>query len=31
VGNYWSWGDILADILGIIGGILLWFIITLLL
>ena len=31
VGNYWSWGDILADCLGIIGGILLWFIITLLL
>ena len=23
VGNYWSWGDILADVLGIIGGILL--------
>ena len=31
VGNYWSWGDILADILGIISGILMWFIITLLL
>ena len=23
-GNYWSWGDILADIIGIIGGLLLW-------
>lgn len=31
VGNFWSWGDIIADCLGIIGGILLWFIITLLL
>lgn len=31
LGNTWSWGDILADVLGIIGGILLWFIITLLL
>ena len=24
VGNYWSWGDILADILGIIFGFLCW-------
>ena len=24
VGNYWSWGDILADIIGMIGGLLLW-------
>ena len=30
-GNYWSWGDLLADVLGIISGILMWFIITLLL
>ena len=22
--NYWSWGDILADIIGMIGGLLLW-------
>lgn len=31
VGNTWSWGDLLADVLGIISGILMWFIITLLL
>ena len=24
VGNYWSWGDILADVLGIIFGFLCW-------
>ena len=27
VGNYWSWGDILADILGIIFGFLCWWVI----
>ena len=26
-GNYWSWGDILADILGIIFGFLCWWVI----
>ena len=25
LGNIWSWGDILADCLGILFGILLWF------
>ncbi len=28
VGNYWSWGDILADCLGIIGGVLLWLVLV---
>ena len=31
IGNFWSWGDLLADVLGIISGILMWFVITLLL
>lgn len=26
--NYWSWGDILADILGIFGGVILWLVLT---
>ena len=27
-GNYWSWGDLLADILGILIAIILWLVLT---
>ena len=26
VGNYWSWGDLLADIIGIVFGFLCWWV-----